>query len=277
MPKSRTGFAYGLSTEAASIDGVDLTVYAYRPDHPDPDPFFVFHGACRNAADYRELARPFAERHGLLVLAPKFDAARFPCWSYHRGGMFQNRLPRSKDQWTVRLVEGLVAWARWREHRPNARYYLCGYSAGGQFLSRVAAYTQLSVQRIVIASPATYVRPMLEEDAPYGMKGVFPATEVERRLQAYLGRPITFYIGADDADPAAPGLSSSRRAQRQGAHRLERGITTFAIGRSVASRFGWKFRWRLVTVPGVGHSPAEMFAARELATAMALPMPPSPQ
>ena len=45
-----------------------------------------------------------------------------------------------RDEWTVDMVPELVSWARRREGRLDAPYYLFGHSAGGQFLSRVAAF-----------------------------------------------------------------------------------------------------------------------------------------
>jgi hypothetical protein len=47
----------------------------------------VFHGQARNAAGYRDDAIPLAQHLCMRVVAPLFDAARFPTWRYQRGGI----------------------------------------------------------------------------------------------------------------------------------------------------------------------------------------------
>src|SRR5215831_18242551 len=64
-------------------DGTRLTVFTHRPSGcPDPSLLLVFHGAARDADRYRDFARPLADRHCLLVVAPLFDQHRFPSWRY---------------------------------------------------------------------------------------------------------------------------------------------------------------------------------------------------
>ena len=45
---------------------------------------------------------------------------------------------------------------------------------------------------------------------------------------------------------------------RQGRNRLARGKFYFATGQRQAENLGAAFKWRLVTVPGVGHENAKM-------------------
>lgn len=246
---------------AAVIRGTPITIYTYRPAGcTDPELLFVFHGNSRAAESYRNSALPLADRACLLVFAPLFDAERFPNWSYHRGGVIRNGEVRPQRDWTVAAVADLVRWARQREGRPQARYYLFGFSAGGQFLSRVAAYgPPIAPERIVIGNPSTQVLPTTEEDAPYGMGALFPPGEETERLRDYLAQPITLYLGLDDT--GQEDLTRNAGADRQGDNRLDRGRKTFALAERVARENGWFFGWQLVEVPGLGHSAGDALAA----------------
>jgi pimeloyl-ACP methyl ester carboxylesterase len=89
---------------------------------------------------------------------------------YQRGGIVDDDdrvLP--EDQWTTRLEEPMIDWAR-SQVGGDADVYLFGSSAGAQFLSRVAAYERpQDVTRFVVASPSTWVLPSLTEDGPTGL------------------------------------------------------------------------------------------------------------
>ena len=93
-------------------------------------------------------------------------------------------------------------------------YSLIGHSAGGQFLSRLAAFTPTQAQRIVIANPGTHVLPDPKIEAPYGFGGVYASNDVDKELRRYLGTPITIFLGHDDTDEE--GLSTSPEANAQG-------------------------------------------------------------
>ena len=172
-------------------------------------------------------------------------------------------------QWTVSLIEDLTSWARREESWPDAPLYLFGHSAGGQFLSRVAAYAPpQGVKRFIIANPSTYVWPSLDEDAPYGLGGLFPPEEAEKRLRQYLEQPVTLFLGTKDT--GSRNLTMTGAAKRQGKHRLARGENVFAAARALARSKGWTFNWRIVHAPGVGHSATHILNAPQAAKAFVL-------
>jgi dienelactone hydrolase len=255
---------------SVDVRGIAIEVFFYRPKGcSQPALLFVFHGLSRAAASYRSSARDAADRYCMIVYAPLFDEDRFPNWKYHRGGIVRNDEVLPEREWTVTLVRDLVLWAREREGRPNAPLYLFGHSAGGQFLSRVAAFgPPLEASRIVIANPSTYVLPSTREPAPYGLGGIFSPSEAERRLRAYLERPVTIFLG--DQDTGEKDLARGRSAERQGSNRLERGENTFRKAQEVAEANGWKFGWQLVRASGIAHSGREMLQADELRDAFGL-------
>jgi hypothetical protein len=137
-------------------------------------------------------------------------------------------------------------------------YALIGHSAGGQFLSRVAAYATPDATRIVIANPSSWVLPSVADAAPYGFgKTIQP----EQALRAYLALPLTVLLGA--ADTGTHNLSSEPEARAQGDNRLMRGRNTFAKAEAMARDRGWAFGWSKAEVPRVGHNAAQMFDSRE--------------
>jgi hypothetical protein len=143
---------------------------------------------------------------------------------------------------------------------------MIGHSAGGQFLSRVAAFVPTKAKRIVIANPSTYVLPNLTTMAPFALGGVYSAGAGEAELQRYLELPLTIYLGQEDTGDE--GRNDSAEAVAQGETRYERGRNAYQAGRDLARSRGWAFNWRLVELPGVGHSARKMFAAPQAAAAL---------
>jgi pimeloyl-ACP methyl ester carboxylesterase len=254
--------------QTADANGTPIDVFTYRPGGcADPSLLLVFHGAQRDAADYRDYARPLADRHCLLVVAPLFDKHSFPSWRYQRGGIVRkNGTVRNPRDWTGRLVPGLAEWARKQEGRPLA-YSLIAHSAGGQFLSRVAAFVPTEAKRIVLANAGTYVFPSLTVAAPYGLGKVYSGADGETQLRRYLEQPLTVYLGEDDDQD--DDRNNTPEARAQGASRHARGLNVFGAGQKLAQARGWAFNWRLVQLPGVGHDAQKMLAAPQAADALA--------
>ena len=240
--------ASGNGQQTIDIAGTRMTVFTYRPPNcSDPSLLLVFHGVARNARAYRDYARPLADRNCLLLVAPLFDQRDFPGWRYQRGGIVKGGAVQPPSDWSGNLVPALVGWVRQQEGRPLA-YSLLGHSAGGQFLERLAAFVPTQARRIVVANPGSYVLPSLEVAAPYGLGKVYAGAAGEAQLRRYLELPLTIYLGAS---------------------RHQRGMNVFDAARKLAQARGWAFNWRLVELPGVGHSASKMFAAPQASDALA--------
>lgn len=258
----------------ATLDGVSFDIYTYKPDGAINGILLVYHGTSRTAENYRDYAIDLADIEGFVVAAPLFDKDRFANHDYHFGGLFDasgNLKPAS--QWTTRFVALLADWVRMEETAPTLPYRCWGHSAGGQFLSRVAAFEEIEVERIVIANASTYVLPLLGsypdgEAAPYGMGGVYSRATEQEKLQAYLTAPVTIYLGTEDDDPDDPELTMTPEAQRQGEQRKDRGERTFALGQDQASALGCTFGWELVYAPQAEHSTSQMIHSLAVLKAM---------
>ena len=263
----------GESSTTVTLDGVTLDLFTYKPSGTIKGILLVFHGTNRNAAEYRTWAEPLARKAGFVVVAPLFDEARFSSTQYNRG----NVLPgTARSTWTTRFVPLLTAAVKAREGT-SLPVYMFGFSAGGQFVSRVAAFESLpDVVRIVGGGASTYVLPKLGsyapgEAAPYGMGMLGNVGEAE--LTKYLVQPYSIIVGANDTDTSDPNLSSTDAALRQGTDRVDRARKTFALGQTVAAERGTALGWDLFVVPGVAHSASSILRSRELQEAMRLPSP----
>jgi hypothetical protein len=107
---------------------------------------------------------------------------------------------------------------------------------------------------------------LLDEPAPFGFKNIFSKGSVLSKLKAYLATPMTVYLGMEDTQNLY--LSLSRYPMQQGKNRIERGRNLYRLGYHVAQVYGFKFNWRLVEIPGVGHSSREMLDCENFAKAL---------
>jgi len=163
------------------------------------------------------------------------------------------------ETWTVNIIPRMANWVKQLERR-DMPVTLMGHSAGAQFLSRVAAYSNISAQRMIVANPSTHVTASLQTQAPFGFGGVFRNPEAE--LRAYLSKPVVIALGEEDTGDE--NLSTTQEAMAQGANRLERGKNVFAQAQQLARSRGWSFGWKPVLVPGTAHSARSMYNSAEV-------------
>ncbi len=265
-PAADVAIPPGSGQLTADLDGTRLEVFTYRPDGCAVSAIlFVFHGLYRNAAKYRDDAIPLARKLCMLVVAPLFDKQRYPTWTYQQGGIVHGPV-QARERWTVSQVPRLAAWVRAREGRPDLPYSMIGHSAGAQFLSRVAAFVPNDATRMVVANPSSWVWPALDIAAPYGFGRVYDKAQGEEALRRYLAAPVTVLLGQNDT--GSHNLADNEEAEEQGSTRLERGQNAFRAAELAARQHGWAFNWRLIEVPGVGHSDSRIFASEQAVEAL---------
>jgi len=104
----------------------------------------------------------------------------------------------------------------------------------------------------------------LQVKAPYGLSGVYAdEQEGQLMLRRYLEAPITIYLGQEDDDDPDQALAGIKERLAQGATHPERGRNAFKAGMTAAATNMWTFNWRLVVLPGVGHSARGMLKAKQ--------------
>lgn len=259
----------GSSQRTISVGDELIELHAYKPPHYEGGPILlVLHGLGANAPGYRDYAVPLADVHGFLVIAPLFDRKRFPTWRYQTGGLVRDQTAAGdfklepEAHWTGRLFLAIIEAVRAAEARTDLAYLMLGHSAGGQTLSRFAAFTPNAARRIVIANPSTYLWPSRDERFPYGFGGLPAPLADDAVLQRYLAQPVIVLLGTADIKRGKT-LNIRAGAERQGANRYERGRNAFHAAQQLAQKHGWDFNWRLVEVPGVAHSARRMFGSAQ--------------
>lgn len=287
-------FPTGKSSTSATILGTSFTFYTYKPTSTPSGLMMVFHGTNRNADDYRDSAAVLAKKLNYLVVAPLFDESRFNTDEYQRGGISGNE--KNRNAWTTRFVAPMITWARTKEEMPSLPCVCFGHSAGGQFLSRVAAYERLGtdlVNRWVPSNPSTWVRgsgidqndgvnvdvDVSYDYAPFGFDTTLDGFTRADGLKGYLALPLTVYLGGSDTVRDS-NLSSGVEAEAQGRNRRERGEFVFGEAKANAAALGVPFGWKKVIAAGVGHTASGMLGAPEALDAFkfdsTLPPPPPP-
>jgi poly(3-hydroxybutyrate) depolymerase len=240
-----------------------IQVYTYKPKGFSNGPiFFVFHGAKRNAEDYRNWTIPLAEKYHAIVAAPFFDQDRFLAHLYSWGGILSKDWKlRDSSKWSFPLATEVIQSILKGEGDMKRDHYLLGHSGGGQFLTRYVAMESVTAKRVIAANAGTYAFPRMDWDWGYGFGKLPKDLQKEDRFKQMLGTPMTIYLGlADTSDSTESGnFDASDDANRQGKFRLERGRNFFKYGEKLAKDKGWKFNWTMVEVPDVGHDANLMF------------------
>lgn len=258
--KSSLRFLHGAET---------LEVHTFKPANYQGGPIlFVIHGQGRNADGYRDYGIPLAERHGAIVVTPQFDATRYPGERFQRGGVLRDGKLAPKEEWTYAVIPRLADLVRKLEGRPDLPYSLIGHSAGGQFAIRLAALMPGQASRIVAANPGSLLFPTRHARWGYGFGGLPPELASDDVLRAFLAAPFTLLLGTSDTGRDDADLDRSEPAMAQGPHRYARGHACFQAARSLAQQRGWAFNWRLLEIPGVGHSGKTMIGSEQASTAL---------
>jgi poly(3-hydroxybutyrate) depolymerase len=258
------------------LGNLELQVFTYRPEQWTGDRMlFVLHGVLRNAEEYRDHAVSMAERFRVLVIAPRFDAERFPSRAYQRGGILRDDGSTAPAaEWTYARIPELAAAMRARTQQPKAKLFVIGHSAGGQFVMRMSAFQDTGAVRLVAANPGTVLLPTKEMKFGYGFGGLPEELATDERMRAYLAAPLTLYLGTAD-DAPDENFDKGETAMQQGGGRHQRGLALYWSAKTLAAARGWPFHWRLVEASGVGHDHEKMLEHASCEAALFGP-PPAP-
>lgn len=259
----------GPSKVELDLEGVKLEVYTHKPaDWDGQRMLMVFHGVNRNADEYRDHAVGMGERFDMLVVAPRFDAERFPSRAYQRGGILkEDGTAAEAKEWTYAYIPRIARAIKEREAKPEMKHWLIGHSAGGQFCVRMAAFQDTGAERIVAANAGSALFPSRDQDFGYGFGRLPEGLASDDVLKRYLAAPLTLYLGTAD-DHEDEWLDKTAPAMAQGPGRLQRNRASFAAGEALAKEKGWVFAWRKVEAEGVGHDHEKMFAHDRVAEAL---------
>ena len=240
-----------------------MRVFSYCPESSNRHTRIIvaMHGFDRDAAAFRDLLAPQAERNGQIVLVPEFDPDQFPgVHAYNFGGVRllpPNDTVLPRDHWNFGVIDRLFHYVRQANGSSRDTFGLFGNSAGAQFVLRYLALNEAaSVDLAVAANCGCYMLPNLTKDYPDGMGGIGLN---ESHLRRYLGRRLVILLGDADNDPDAPDLPRWDEAMAQGPHRLARGLWYFEHCTELAKSLGVELGWRLEIALGAGHVDQQVY------------------
>jgi poly(3-hydroxybutyrate) depolymerase len=219
----------------------------------------VMHGASRDAPRYYEDWRKAGDVHGFIVVVPYFSKEFLPTSDhYNLGFVFdpETGKMREGEQWTFAAIEPLFDDVVRRVGGEQTHYTLYGHSAGSQFVHRFLFYVpDARVKRAIAANAGWYTMPDYGIDFPYGLR---ESGVTEDALISALSRDVVILLGDADTITDQENLNQAPEAELQGQHRFDRGNTFFRVSKYRAELLGVPFGWRLLVVPGAGHSNAQM-------------------
>lgn len=255
-----TGVAAGKAIQRVDLGGIELDLFTYKPaSWPGERMILVLHGVLRNAEEYRSDSVAMGDRFGALIVAPRFDAERFPSRKYQMGGVrLQDGTAAPAGERTYALIPKIAAKVRELEGKPSLRFWIVGHSAGGQFVMRMSAFQETGAMRHVAMNPGSDLFPSRELPFGYGFGGLPDELSDDAAIKRYLAAPLTIFLGTADDRPD-DYFDQSPNAMSQGSGRHQRGLACYWSAKALAVHKGWPFAWRLVEAPGVDHDHLKMF------------------
>lgn len=223
-----------------------------------------FHGASRNADDYRDYWISLADEYKFMIFAPEFSSANFPRGDgYQLANIFDDGDHPSdstfndKAEWTFSILDPLFEYIKEDVSSCQQAYLGWGHSGGAQFLSRFVLYMPDSKLAMAVCSNAGwYTVPEYGVSFPYGLdNGLLP----EADLRNALSKKMIIHLGQADTVQTSSGLRHNSVVDtQQGLYRLVRGRYFYATSQAMADSLQTCFHWETYEVPAIDHDAQAM-------------------
>lgn len=228
-----------------------MRVFYYKPSGftSDSPILFILHGYGREADKSLYAAAVSAETFNFLLVVPEYSFKLFPTWQEYNYG---NARKKPKELWTYFVNDRLFQLVKRLAKSRQEEYYLFGHSAGSQFVHRqLMVGASGYIKKAFAANAGEYAMPVSGENAfPWSMSGLNLSRE---DLKKFFSVDLYVLLGEEDV-LQDKYLAQGEVFDRQGSNRVERGKAFYKTGKEEAERLGLEFKWKLVTVPHVGHS-----------------------
>jgi len=285
---------YGLDSitfkSYSPLSSKPFRVYTYIPDDENFNIrtmpiLFCLHGADRDGLYQINNWKATADDKGVILISPKFTKEVYPSLDYQLGGISWSStdyVPKMTELWTYNLIEALFDYVKESTGNTSAKYYMHGHSAGGQWTHRFllnmknhrcAKAVESNAGYYTVPDPGGISNGTRTFSYPYSIKGMFydeadvkyPLDQYDYmtidQLKKYFAFDLTVHLGTADTATTTeqdPNLPVSDGAKAQGKCRFDRGHFFYDRAKRVADSLGTPFNWKLVEVPGVGHSSYKM-------------------
>ncbi len=242
-----------------------ITVFIVLPSTMSPNSHFVMvmHGTGRNADDYANAWKDFANNNDYIIATPEFSKSEWPhSRSYNLGNIFTGSdgsgSLNPENKWAFYAVIKIHNDLKEGLNLKDNHYDIWGHSAGAQFVHRMMEFLPDSNIRYYIAANAGwYTLPDLNTEFPYGLKhNMLYFTQSDLiRINA---EPMIIMRGTADTLRTS-NLRTTPQADSQGLNRYERAATFFNIGFNISDAD----KWQLIDVPNVSHDYVKMAEAAQ--------------
>lgn len=254
-----TGFyRFNYQTSSRSIP-MDIYYHVPNADISTMPILFVFHGAGRNAVEYRNAWIEEANNREFIVITPKFSSSEFPGGdAYNLGNVFEDgdnpssSTLNNEQDWAFSVIEPLFDDIKSQLGNTSETYDIFGFSAGGQFAHRFTMFkTSARVNKIIASASGWYTVPDTTIEFPYGINNCpienTPASN-------YFSTNMIIQIGTLDNDPNASALRRNFSSDQQGTNRYDRAFYMFNTSQIIAENLSVPFNWSIIETPGNGHN-----------------------
>lgn len=219
---------------------------------------FIFHGAERNALEYRNAIINKANTLNFIAVVPEFSEVNFPDVNgYQLGNVYVDgdepspATLNAEAIWSFSLVEPMFAFVKNKTKNSSATYFAIGHSGGAQFLHRFLMFKPTTkCDRAIVSAAGWYTATNKNIDFPYGL-GSSPLENLD--LAPLYAKNITVQVGTSDNNPNASSLRRNAEADVQGLHRLARAQYFYNTAAQSANVLSLPFTWQLAIIPGLSH------------------------
>ena len=227
-----------------------LRYYLFVPSAlaPDARVLVAVHGVSRRAGQQARAYAAFAERHGMVVVAPRFSNRRFPRYQRLRRRAGGGVSP-------VRALHAVLDEVAERTGADTRRLYLAGHSGGGQFVHRYAMLYPRRCAAVAVGAAGWYTLPDRSLRWPLGIDRTLQRTRGGRSAnrKRFLRIPMAAFAGEHDVSRAPPFNTGRLLDQLQGTTRVARARRWIESMREAAVAAGFDTRYRFDLLPDCGH------------------------
>ncbi len=231
--------------ETAGEQGVAYYLYVPLTAAANAPILVSVHGISRNAFEHVSALAGEAEAHGVVIVAPLFDEARFP--DFQRLG--RNGHGQRADLALRRVLDDMTRYTG----RNSERFYLYGHSGGGQFAHRYAMAYPDRIIRYAVSAAGWYTLPDRSMKFPHGMGETKALPGLRFAMHPFLRVPACIFVGARDTVRDGALNKSVFADSYQGRNRVERARHWVEAMRTAARWHDLPTAYDFRILPRAGH------------------------
>lgn len=226
------------------IPGLRYALHLPEKLGPETAVLVSVHGISRNAWTHAcKLGRPASAR-GAIVVAPLFDAERFPDYQ---------QLGRRRGECPVDALHAILDDVSTVTGVAIGTFALFGYSGGAQFAHRYVLFHPRRVSFLVVGSAGWYTLPDSRQRYPAGTRGATVGACGMPDVDGFLRTPMLVVVGDADAERDGTLNRAPCVDRTQGATRIERAQSFVNCVRTAALRRGYTPQVSLQLLAGGTH------------------------